>query len=134
MPAAIPASAGQAEEPLLDDDGEMRISVQHIEGFGPMTVYDLQDAEYKALTPGSMPVLDHYAQQIAGFVTITNSHELPRLSSEQDRTIQAIGREINAKHGFRGMQYVWKTVQALKGPGATSDLTRMWDGIGQWQK
>jgi len=48
--------------------------------------------------------------------------------------VRALGEEINEKFGFEGMQEVWHAIHAMKGPQATSDLTRIWDGVGRWQK
>ena len=78
------------------------------------------------------PELDPYAKRIAAMVTNTDPWESAGLYAREGE-IQRIGREVNSKHGFQGMQYVWKTVKHLKGPGTTSELTRIWDGIGKWQ-
>ena len=48
--------------------------------------------------------------------------------------VRLLGEEINQKFGLKGMQLVWELVRRAKGPSATSDLNRIWDGVGQWQK
>ena len=81
--------------------------------------------------PG-FPDLDPYARRIASMVTNTNPCESAGLYAREGK-IQQIGREVDSKRGFKGMQYVCKRVKDMKGPGATSELTRIWNGIGQWQ-
>ncbi len=74
-----------------------------------------------------------YAQAIADKVTNTTACQDSGL--ERHRTlVRTLGQEINAQWGFSAMQEVWQAIHSAMGPGPCSDLTRIWDGVGQWQK
>lgn len=49
--------------------------------------------------------------------------------NERLQHVQTLGREIDSKFGFSGAG-----IHRAMGPGPCSDLTRVWDGVGQWQK
>lgn len=81
---------------------------------------------------GSFAGLDRYADTIAAKVRNTDPCQAAGLY-DHETAIRKLGQEINASHDFKGMQYVWRAVKDLKGPGATSELTRIWNGVGRWQ-
>ena len=77
--------------------------------------------------------LQQYAQAIADKVTNTTPCEDSGL--ERHRTyVRTVGQEISDQWGFSAMQQVWDAIHDAMGPGPCSDLTRIWDGVGQWQK
>jgi hypothetical protein len=77
--------------------------------------------------------LSCYANELAALVGQPVQWETTGLERAKKR-VRALGEDIDKKFGFKGMQQVWHKLYAMKGPQATSDLTRIWDGIGQWQK
>jgi hypothetical protein len=130
-PVPMNATWGETKTAKVSQSSTSQPQVINL-GFGPMRVLDLTDDAYKAIVPGTQPSLDPYAKRIAAMVTNTHPWETAGLYA-REHEIQEIGQEINSRHGFEAMQYVWKTVQSLKGPGATSELTRIWNGIGKWR-
>lgn len=77
--------------------------------------------------------LQEYAQAIANKVTNRTPCEDSGLEAQRGY-IRTLGQEINNKFGFEGMQQAWEAIHRAMGPGPCSDLTRIWDGVGRWQK
>ena len=74
-----------------------------------------------------------YAEAIAKKVSCTTPCESSGLEGHR-RYIRQLGQEIDEKWGFEMMQEVWEAIYSAMGPGPCSDLTRIWDGVGRWQK
>jgi hypothetical protein len=77
--------------------------------------------------------LQQYAQAIAAKVISTTPCEDSGLESHR-ALIRKFGEEIDKAYGFEGMQTVWYAIHHAMGGGPCSDLTRIWDGVGRWQK
>ena len=77
--------------------------------------------------------LAKFARKIVACKTSDDPWENFGLYRKEAR-IRKLGEQINQKWGFRGMQAVWGLVRSRLGPSATSALTRIWDGVGRWQK
>ncbi|HRH98071.1 MAG TPA: DUF4339 domain-containing protein [Prosthecobacter sp.] len=77
--------------------------------------------------------LAQYAEAIAKKVTNTTPCEDSGLEAHRDH-IRTLGGEVNEKFGFEGMQAVWNLMHNRTGAGPCSDLTRIWNGVGRWQK
>ena len=77
--------------------------------------------------------LKQYAQAIANKVTNKTPCEDSGLEAHRN-DIRSLGQEINDKFGFEGMQEAWHAIHRGMGSGPCSDLTRIWDGVGRWQK
>lgn len=86
----------------------------------PMTKLSAAVEQQKSTGLGE---LDRAADRIAGMVRNTTPCEAAGLY-DHETAIRKLGHQINASHGFEGLQYVWRAVKSLKGPGATSELTR----------
>lgn len=84
-------------------------------------------------SPRSDWTLQQYAQAIAEKVTNTTPCQESGLE-EHGAYIRTLGEEISGKWGFSAMQEVWHAIHRAMGPGPCSDLTRIWDGVGEWQK
>jgi len=77
--------------------------------------------------------IQQYAQAIAD--KVTNPTPCEDSGLEQHRSyVRTLGQEVNDKWGFEAMQQVWQAIHGAMGPGPCSDLTRIWDGVGRWQK
>ncbi|NQT15684.1 MAG: hypothetical protein HQ582_23205 [Planctomycetes bacterium] len=74
-----------------------------------------------------------YSDALAALVGELVQWEMTGLEHNKEY-VRGLGEEINTKFGFKGMQKVWHEVYAMRGPQATSDLTRIWAGVGRWQK
>ena len=79
------------------------------------------------------PELNVYADSIVKLRTNNDPFDNFGLYNKEKK-IRKIGEEINKKHGMIGMQAVWGQVKHQLGPHATSALTRIWDGLGQWRR
>lgn len=77
--------------------------------------------------------LQQYAQAIANKVTCTTPCEDSGLEAHRSY-VRELGQEIDQKWGFEAMQQAWHAIHRAMGPGPCSDLTRIWDGVGRWQK
>ena len=77
--------------------------------------------------------LQQYAQAIANKVTNRTAREDSGLEAHSGY-IRTLGQEIDAKFGFVGMQETFESIRRTMGPGPCSDLTRIWDGVGRWQR
>lgn len=77
--------------------------------------------------------LQQYAQAIANKVTNKTPCEASGLEAHKNY-VRILGQEINDKWGFEAMQEAWYAIHRAMGPGPCSDLTRIWDGVGRWQK
>lgn len=77
--------------------------------------------------------IQQYVQAIAN--KVTNSTPCQDSGLEGHRSyVRTLGQEVDDKWGFEAMQQVWQAIHGAMGPGPCSDLTRIWDGVGRWQK
>jgi len=83
--------------------------------------------------PRSSWTLQEYAQAIADCVTNTTPCEDSGLEAQRS-LVRTLGEEIDNRWGFEAMQQAWHVIHDAMGPGPCSDLTRIWDGVGRWQK
>jgi len=77
--------------------------------------------------------IQQYAQAIANKVTNPTPCEDSGLERHR-KYVRTLGQEVHDKWGFEAMQQVWHTIHGAMGPGPCSDLTRIWDGVGRWQR
>jgi len=77
--------------------------------------------------------LDKYATMLVALVGKPEPLKETGLERNKDY-VKELGKEIDSKWGFGGMQEACEFVRIRKGPSATSDLGRIWHGIGQWRR
>lgn len=87
----------------------------------------------KSDAPRRSWTLQEYAQAIGDCVTNTTPCEDSGMEAQRS-LVRTLGEEIDNRWGFEAMQQVWHAVHDAMGPGPCSDLTRIWDGVGRWQK
>lgn len=95
-------------------------------------------AAKKARGPRANWTLEQYANLIVNQATNRNPEDGLGLVSRKE-LVRTLGSEINETWGFDGMQAAWKLVYDspnLRGVNAiaTSALSRIWDGVGQWRR
>jgi len=73
-----------------------------------------------------------YAAKIAAKVRDTHPHR-PSGLYDHEEYLRRLGEEIHAKYGFQGMVDVFNSVRQRKGTGPMSELTRIWNNVGDWQ-
>ena len=74
-------------------------------------------------------------QSVSELVDLTKRYASPSGSgflSIAEQSCRKIGETVNAKAGFKGMEYVCTRVGIIAGRVASRDLECAWDGIGNW--